>query len=139
MQKRKSKYTVGGYKLRVGKSKTGKGIFTEEAIPKGKCIIEYVGVSVSDKEMETINSKYLFEISKKLTINGNVSWNKAKYINHSCRPNCEAEGPNGHVYIMARKNIKSGEELTYDYGKEYWDEYIKPVGCRCEKCTTPKK
>ncbi len=139
MQKRKSKYTVGDFKLRVGKSKTGKGIFAEEEIPKGKCILEYIGEPVSDKEMETINSKYLFEISKKLTINGNVSWNKARYVNHSCRPNCEAVGPNGHVYIMSMRRIRPGEELTYDYGKEYWDEYIKPKGCKCDKCTTPKK
>lgn len=133
-----SKYTIGNYKLRVGKSKTGKGIFTEEEIPKGKCILEYVGKPVSDKEMETINCKYLFEISKKLTINGNVSWNKARYVNHSCRPNCEALGPNGHVYIMSMRKIKAGEELTYDYGKEYWDEYIKPLGCKCQKCTEKK-
>lgn len=135
----KSRYIPGDFKLKVGKSKTGKGIFALEPIPKGKCIIEYVGVKISEKEEETINSKYLFDLGSKITINGNVAWNKAKYINHSCRPNCEAEGPKGRVFIFSIKNIKPGEELTYDYGKEYWDEYIKPVGCRCVKCTEVKK
>jgi hypothetical protein len=128
------KYTVGNFKLKVGKSKTGKGLFTLEKIPKGSCIIEYVGVPVTDKDMETKNSKYYFEVGRNKNINGNVPWNKAKYINHSCNPNCEADGPSGHVYITSIKNIKPGEELTYDYGEEYFDEHFKKGGCKCDKC-----
>ena len=60
--------------------------------------------------------------------------NKARYLNHSCRPNCETDIVKGKVYIYAKRNIKSGEELTYDYGKEYVDDFIKPYGCKCLKC-----
>lgn len=129
------KYTVGDFKLKVGKSKTGKGLFALEDIPKGSCIIEYVGTVVPEKELEKKNSKYYFEVGRGITINGNVPWNKAKYINHSCKPNCEADGPRGHVYISSIKKIKAGEELTYDYGEEYFDEFLKPVGCKCDNCS----
>lgn len=134
--KTKSKYAVGQYKLKVGKSKTGKGLFALEDIPKGKCIIEYTGDVVPKEKWETINSLYLFEVSKKLTINGNTKTNTAKYINHSCRPNCEIEIYKDRVYVFSKKNIKAGEELNYDYDKEYFNEYIKPKGCKCEKCST---
>ncbi len=136
----KKKYTVGKFELRVGKSGTGKGLFAVNPIPKGSCIIEYVGVLVPESKLDTINSKYLFEIGKNKTINGNVKYNKARYINHSCKPNCEADGPDGHVYISAIKNIKAGEELNYDYGEEYFDEYLSKGRCECESCKkTPKK
>lgn len=135
MLKRKSKYSVGDFKLRVRKSKTGKGLFTEEDIKKGSCIIEYIGTPVKEEDLYDIKALYLFETGKNKTINGNIKENTARYINHSCRPNCEAVGPSGHIYIMAMKNIKAGEELTYDYGKEYFNEYIKPKGCRCKKCS----
>lgn len=127
-----SKYTPGGYKLKVKKSRTGKGLFAMQDIPKGKCVVEYVGKPVSDEY--NVHLKYLFEVGKNRTIDGNIPENIAKYINHSCRPNCEAEGPSGRVFIMSRRGIKAGEELTYDYGKEYFNEHIKPKGCKCDKC-----
>lgn len=130
-----SKYTTGQFKLRVGKSKTGKGLFALEDIPKGKCIIEYTGDVVPKDKWETINSLYLFEVSKNLTINGNTKTNTAKYINHSCRPNSEIEIYKDRVYVFSKKNIKAGEELNYDYDTEYFNEYIKPKGCKCAKCT----
>lgn len=130
------KWNVGNFKLRVGKSKTGKGLFAMEDIPKGKCIIEYVGTVVPEEDLHNKNSKYYFELTKKLTINGNVPWNKAKYINHSCKPNCESVGPRERVFISSLKKIKAGEELTYDYGEEYFDEFLKPIGCKCDKCSS---
>ena len=131
---KKNKYVVKNFALRIGKSPTGKGLFTTCFIPKNTCIIEYIGKAVKQENVEKNNSKYLFEVGKNKTINGNVKYNTARYINHSCKPNCEADGPDGHVYISSIKNIKAGEELTYDYGEEYFDEYIKPKGCRCPKC-----
>lgn len=132
------KYQIQDFKLKVGKSKTGKGLFALEKIPKGSCIIEYVGTVVPKEDLYNKNSKYYFEVGRGITINGNVPWNKAKYINHSCKPNCEADGPRGHVYITALKNIKEGEELTYDYGEEYFDEFLKPIGCKCTGCSTKR-
>lgn len=130
----KNKYTVGNFKLRVGKSETGKGLFAVDPIPKGSCIIEYTGDIVNEKDQYTNRSRYLFWVDKNVMINGNVPSNKARYINHSCRPNCEADGPKGKIFIFAIKNIKVGEELNYHYGKEYFDKYLKPNGCRCNKC-----
>lgn len=134
MKKRKGKFEPGDFTLRVGRAKAGFGLYAEEPIPKGACIIEYVGRVVSKEEEYTSKSKYLFEVNSRLTIDGKPKWNKAGYINHSCRPNCEPEIRNRRIFIMAKRAIKEGEELTYDYGKEYFDDHIKPFGCRCEKC-----
>lgn len=131
----KGKYVPGDFKLRVGRSTAGLGLYAETLIPKGACIIEYVGRRVSPEEEETSKSRYLFEIRKGNTIDGKPKWNKAGYINHSCRPNAETTIHKQRVFILAIKNIKAGEEITYDYGKEYVDEFIKPYGCRCPKHT----
>ena len=133
MKKRVSKYTPHEYKLSVRRSKTGKGLFTEEVIPKGVCIIEYTGRVLSEKEAKESKGKYFFEVSETKMIDGNIPSNLARYINHSCVPNCEAIGPRGKVFIFSRKRIMAGTELTYNYGKEYFDVFIKPKGCRCEK------
>lgn len=133
-RKSRSKYTPGDYKTLVKRSSAGLGLYAGNEIPKGKCIIEYVGRTISHAEEYTINSKYLFEIHSRRTIDGKPRHNKAGYINHSCRPNAEPEIRKGRVFIMAKRKIKEGEEITYDYGKEYWKEYIKPHGCRCAKC-----
>ena len=132
MQQKKGKYVPGDFKLKVFKSYAGLGLKTEEAIPKGACVIEYVGRELSKEETETSKSRYLFEISKRKTIDGTARSNTARYINHSCKPNCEAIIHKGRVFIMAKRGIKPGEELTYDYGKEYVEEFIKP--CRCGQC-----
>jgi SET domain-containing protein len=129
-----SKFKPGRFDLRIKRSPTGLGLFTYDRVKKGACVIEYKGRRISEKEQFETNSKYLFEVSKKITIDGASRQNKARYINHACLPNCEIEIYRGHVYVMAKKNIKAGEELTYDYDKEYWEEYIKPKGCRCGKC-----
>jgi SET domain-containing protein len=134
-KKRTSIYTPGDYQFKVGKAVTGKGLFTLTEIPRGKCVIEYIGKPISEEEASRKSGRYLFSIGKNKTIDGNIKKNTARYINHSCRPNCEAIGPNGHVYIFSTRRIKPGEELTYHYGKEYFDEYIRPVGCKCAKCS----
>lgn len=120
--------------MRVKRSATGKGLFAEEAIPKGSFIIEYIGRPASKAEAEDDTLKYLFETGRG-TIDGNVKENIARYINHSCAPNCDADGPRGRVFISALRTIKPGEELVYHYGKEYFDTHLKPIGCRCVRCT----
>lgn len=134
-KKPRFKFTPWGFKLKVKRSSAGLGLFAMEEIPKGACIIEYKGRKISKEEEYTINSKYLFEIHARMTIDGSSRKNIARYINHSCRPNGEVEIRKHRVYIMAKKKIKPKEEIFYDYGKEYWKEYIAPFGCRCEKCT----
>ncbi len=122
----------------IFKSKAGFGLKTKKPLKKGDFIIEYVGIKKKNAEVEEDTTKYLFELDKKYTIDGSPRWNIARYINHSCAPNAEVEISAGHIDIMAIKNIEAGEEITYDYGKEYFDEFIKPVGCICTKCQKKK-
>lgn len=141
MSKIRRRFLPGNFKLRVGKSLTGKGLFAEESIPKGACIIEYIGRPVSEKEQYENKGKYLFETGKGTMIDGNIPGNIAKYINHSCAPNCEIDIKNRRIYVFALKRINVGEELNYDYDTEYFDQHIKPKGCKCKKClktTTPR-
>ncbi len=128
------KYTVGNFGLRVGRSRAGRGVFACEDIPKGACIVEYIGRDVCPDEVERDRGRYFFWTSDTRMINGNIRENRARFINHSCRPNCKADGPDGHIFIMARRKITAGEELTYHYGKEYFEKIIKPKGCKCPKC-----
>lgn len=118
----------------VKRSSAGLGLFAARPFKKGERIIEYVGRTISNAEAYTSRSKYLFEVNARRTIDGVARTNIARYINHSCRPNCEPEIERGRIFIDARKNIRAGEELSYDYGKEYLDEHIRPLGCRCVKC-----
>ena len=138
MAKKKPTCVAGVYKVRVGRSAAGKGLFAEEAIPKGARIIEYIGRPVSEAEQYSDSGKYLFWVGKNAMINGNIPANKARYINHSCKPNCEADGPEGRVFIHALRGIKVGEELTYDYGDEYFEKHIRPKGCRCTTCAAKR-
>ena len=131
---RKSKFTPGGYQLRVKRSKTGRGLFAEEAIPKGACVIEYIGRNVSEKEQYENRGKYLFWTGKDTMIDGNIPENTAKYINHSCVPNCEIDVRKRRIYIFTNRAIAPGDELNYDYDTEYFEQHIKPKGCRCSKC-----
>jgi SET domain-containing protein len=132
------KYAFPG-DLKVKKGINGLGLFTNVPMKKGDCIIEYVGdILTTDDQVNERGGQYLFEVSKKKTIDGSARSNTARYINHSCRPNCEVEIVKGRVFVYAKRGIKPGEELFYDYGKDFWKEYIKPKGCRCEKCTLKK-
>lgn len=128
------KYQVGNFNLKVGKSRTGRGVFALEAIPKGACIIEYVGREMTPEEVEKSHNRYVFETGKNTAIDGNIAGNRARFINHSCKPNCEADGPAKKVFILALRNIKQGEELTYDYDKEYFDQYLSNGRCKCTSC-----
>lgn len=132
--KKPGKYAPGNFLLKVKRSKAGLGLFTYSPIKKGACIIEYTGKILTKQEEEDSNSLYLFDAGGGVTIDGATRQNTARYINHSCRPNAEIEIRKRRVYVFAKRAIKPGEELAYDYDKDYWEEYIKPKGCRCPKC-----
>jgi len=120
--------------LTVRRSKSGLGLFATKPIRKGM-FIEYTGKIIPNEKADTMNgARYLFEINSKWTIDGTGRSNLARYVNHSCIPNCESVLNGKKVYIKAKKNIRAGEQLTYDYGREYFDEFIKPKGCVCKKC-----
>lgn len=126
------------YKVKRGLS--GLGLFAEEPIKRGTYIIEYVGTVITGKKAveDYPENKYLFETSATRMIDGSARSNTARYINHSCKPNCEPDIIGGRVFIKAIKRIEAGDELTYDYGEEYFDEYIKKPHCRCAPCKDKK-
>lgn len=120
-------------KLLVKKSFAGLGLFATAPIKKGSFVIEYKGPLLNDEEVDKKGGKYLFALGKKWTIDGTNRENIARYINHSCvRTNCEPIQYALHIKIRATRNIKPGEELFYDYGKEYFDEFLGKH-CRCPK------
>ena len=125
------------YKVKRGIA--GLGLFAKIPIKKGTWIIEYTGEKKANKDVEENTTKYLFEVNSKWTIDGSNRSNTARYINHSCRGNAEPEIIGSQVFIRAIKNIKEDEEITYDYGKEYFKEFIKPYGCRCMSCNAKGK
>ena len=121
--------------FRVGRSRTGLGVFATEPIRKGKFIVEYLGPLLNNEQCEKVDNKYLFEVNARWTIDGSPRSNVARYINHSCRPNADTYILRTHqIKIRAIKNIKPGDEITYDYGKDHFNAYIKPRGCLCDKC-----
>jgi SET domain-containing protein len=123
-------------KVAVRRSISGLGLFATKPFQRRDFIIEYTGEHISTKEADRRGGRYLFVVSDTETIDGKGRENIARYINHSCTPNAEAELDEDElrVRIYARKKILPGEEIFYDYGKEYWDEHIKPKGCRCPSC-----
>lgn len=121
----------------------GSGVFAARAIKKGERIIEYVGDKIRKKESTrralraismakkdpSLGAVYIFELDDTWDIDGNVEWNPARLINHSCDGNCEASIQDGHIWILALRDIKKGEELGYNYGYDL--EHYAEHPCRC--------
>ena len=127
---------------KIKKSKIDKnGLYASCNIKKGTKIIEYKGKIISVKKSETDpkfdNEKaiYLFNINKRFDLDGDFKFNIARLINHSCNPNCEVFGKGLKVWVYAMKDIRKGDELSYDYGFSY-DENFKqfPCNCRSKNC-----
>tara|TARA_Y100001935_G_C17186912_1_gene448038 strand:+ start:25 stop:522 length:498 start_codon:yes stop_codon:yes gene_type:complete len=131
---------------KVKKSKIhGTGVIATRPISKNKQIIQYIGEKISKKEgdrrserrlkqflhSEETGSVYIFELNKKYDIDGSPLYNKARYINHSCDPNCEVDIVNNEIWISSIKKIKKGEELSYDYGFEFDKDDFKDHTCKC--------
>jgi SET domain-containing protein len=118
--------------VKVKRGLAGLGLFAAEDIKKGELIVEYIGTILNKEEADKkTSSQYLFEVSRNKTIDGTPRWNIARYANHSCNGNAESDIKKGRVFVKAIKNIKEGEEIVYDYGEEFVQEYIAPYGCRC--------
>jgi hypothetical protein len=128
---------------RVGRSRTGLGLFATKPIKKGTKIIRYFGPLLDSKKKkdDAIENKYLFELNNRWTIDGSVRKNVARYINHACKPNAESDvrPRKRKVFIRAIKNIEPGEEINYDYGTDYFKAYLKPIGCKCAACEKKRK
>ena len=135
---------ISSYKpYRIGRSRTGLGLFATKPISKGAKIVRYFGplLDSRNKKHDDIENKYLFELNGRWTIDGSVRKNVARYINHACRPNAESDvsARKRKVVIRAIKNIEPGEEINYDYGTDYFKAYLKPIGCKCESCEKKRK
>ena len=119
----------------------GKGLYAAKNIKKGTKIINYVGKIITKKQTEKSekfdNSKpiYLFNLNNKYDLDGDVSWNTARLINHSCSNNCDYEGSGLKVWVIAIKDIKKNEELTCDYGFGFDKDYKQfPCKCKSKNC-----
>ena len=135
---------------KVKKSKIhGSGVYASKEIKKGEKIIEYIGEKILKNEGDKRSGNrikknlhkgddglvYIFELNSKYDIDGSPLYNKARYINHSCNPNCEVEIFNDHIWIVSLRKIRKDEELTYDYGFSFDSDYKQfPCKCRAKNC-----
>ncbi|EKE11949.1 MAG: Nuclear protein SET [uncultured bacterium] len=124
--------------LKVKRSVSGLGLFTTKNIPRGTFIIEYTGELIPTRQTGASGGKYLFKINSRWAIDGKGRENLSRYINHSCKPNCEVQINRRMILIYALRDIAEGEELSYDYGAEYFLTLIKPNGCKCPYCQLRK-
>ncbi len=120
----------------VRRSRTGCGLFATQNIAKDDYVVEYTGVRIPTSIADTLKTRYLFDLEDGWTIDGSVRSNKARWMNHSCDPNCVSDLCEGRVMLFALRDIEIGEELTFDYGEEYVKDFIEPVGCKCAKCAS---
>jgi hypothetical protein len=78
---------------------------------------------------------YIFDLNENTDLDGKVSWNPARFINHSCEPNCEAEqDDDDRIWILSKRQIRRGEELTFNYGYTLEDFREHPCRCGAENC-----
>lgn len=123
--------------IRVGRARTGLGLFATAPIEKGAFIAEYSGrriaIAAADAR-EKRGARHMYEINGRWTVDGSCRSNIARYANHSCRPNAESDVIKGKVILRAIKAIRPGDEITYHYGDEYFDRIISRIGCQCERC-----
>jgi SET domain-containing protein len=115
----------------------GTGVFARTDIPAETRVIEYLGERVSKEESERrrkAGNFFVFIVTDEFDIDGLVDWNPARFINHSCAPNCEAQQEDEHIWIYALRDIKAGEELTFNYGYDLQDYEDHPCRCGAANC-----
>lgn len=125
----------------------GRGVYASKDIEAGTKIIEYIGELIDKDESEKRAWKqhahaeetgdaavYIFTLNKSWDIDGNVPWNTARLINHSCDPNCEAWIEGKRIFIYALRDIAAGEELGFDYGFDIDCFEDHPCRCGSEQC-----
>ena len=131
------------------------GAFARKDIPKGTRIIEYKGEKISAEEGERRHEKgtenhlkdpennagtYIFVLDEDVYLDGDIEENDAKYINHSCEPNCEIDITDSRIWIRSSRDIKKGEEITYNYEFEIYEDdpyFFKKHPCKCGSSRCP--
>jgi uncharacterized protein len=123
----------------VGRAYTGLGLFATRVIKRAGYIATYRGPILAAEEAakrEGRGAKYMFELTKKLTIDGSPRWNVARYMNHSCWPNAKpvVNTREKKITFVALRDIQPGEEITYNYGPAYYKYFLAIGGCLCAGC-----
>lgn len=115
----------------------GIGGFARRTIPARFRLLEYVGERISKaeslKRCEADNA-FIFTLDEQWDLDGNVDWNPARFANHSCEPNCDAELEAGRIWIVTRREVKAGEEITFNYGYDLVDYKEYPCKCGAANC-----
>lgn len=127
---------------RIARARTGLGLFATMPIKKGTYVVAYSGPLLNAEQcarLEDRGNRYLFEINARWTIDGAPRSNIGRYANHSHKANMEPmiDAKARRIFLKATRNIQPGDELVYDYGKDYLENYI-PV-CKCEICMKKSK
>jgi len=115
----------------------GTGGFARQFIPKNARVIEYVGERIDKAESLRrceADNPYIFTLNQETDLDGSMGWNPARFLNHSCAPNCEAEVTEERIWIVAHRDIQPGEELTFNYGFNLEDYKEYPCHCRAPNC-----
>ena len=115
----------------------GLGGFAKISIAKGTSILEYQGERITKQESARrceANNVYIFALNQQEDIDGNVIWNPARYLNHSCSPNCEAVLDSDTIWLAASRDIEAGEELTFNYGFDLENYREYPCACGSANC-----
>jgi SET domain-containing protein len=115
----------------------GTGGYARQTIAAGTRVIEYLGERITKAESLIqceADNVYIFDIDDEFDLNGHVDWNPARFLNHGCAPNCEAEQDEGRIWILALRDIQVGEELTFNYGYGLEDYRDHPCCCGASVC-----
>ena len=127
---------ASGKRIQVRRSGVhGKGVFALQDLAEGETLIEYVGEVITWDEAQDRhphdpndpNHTFYFHVNEDRVIDALHGGNSSRWINHSCNPNCEADEENERIFIKALRNIKAGEELSYDYGLIIDEPYTKKL------------
>jgi uncharacterized protein len=129
---------LGTDRVRIGPSPIhGVGQFARRDIPGGTPILEYVGETVDSAEALlrcARANEYIFSLGNGQALDGNVPWNPARFLNHSCAPSCEARFIGNRIWLIALRDIAAGEELTFNYGYDLEDYRSYPCHCGAPDC-----
>ena len=124
--------------VRVDTSRiAGQGLFAEQDMRQGTKIIRYIGEKITHEESDrrlAAGNVYIFGLDERFAIDGSTDKNTARFINHSCEPNCHTEQSGNTIWIVAIRDIAAGEELTYNYEYEIDDEPAEPCHCGAKNC-----
>lgn len=115
----------------------GRGAFAAEDIPAGARVLEYVGEKISKRESTERcrrGNHFIFQLDEEWNLDGDMAWNPARLLNHSCAPNGTADCIDGRIWIVAARDIRAGEEITFNYGHDLQDYEEHPCRCGAVEC-----